>query len=142
MGGNFAQAGSQLAGGFTGAAPAAGSMQGAAAMANSVAGANAVSASQGAAAMHAGYAGVAPTAASTAANLAPAAAKAGMWETMLTSPHTMPAVINAGGTMLSSLGNAKAQEEMWNRQQQMTDEERARYSRNIGSTVNFQPRRG
>lgn len=71
--------------------------------------------------------------------MAPAAAKTGMWQTMLTSPHTMPAVINAGGTMMSALGNSKAQEEMWNRQQQLTDEERERYNRNVGALM---PRRG
>ena len=62
-----------------------------------------------------------------------------MLQSFMANKYTPPALIQAGSAMLSSMGNAKGQQAIYDRQQQERDEERARYNRNIGTAL---PRRG
>ena len=133
MAGNFGQAGSQLAGGFMGSAPAGTGLVG------SIPGVTAPSV-----ASPYGFAGanIAGTGSGLTASLpqiaAPAAgaqAGGGILGSIMSSPYAAPALIQAGSGMLGAYANGKQQQEQYRRAREEKDEDRQRYSSNMGTRL-------
>lgn len=120
MAGNFSAAGSSLASGFTGAGAAGATT---AAMGPPLSAASPL--------VEAG-ASLAKSGAALKTGLAPVAAGTGG---LLSSPYAAPALIQAGAGMLQGYAQGKQQQDLYRRQKEEKEEDRRRYSTNVGTRL-------